>query len=284
VLVDLAGADLSTGTLKTWVAQAAAGLSDFDEQLRALLSKEPVVHFDETGARIAARLGWVHSASTPELTLYIAHDKRGAEAIDAAGVLGALEGVAVHDGWAPYRRYDACQHALCNAHHLRELVAAHEQGDQSWALGMSALLLDAKDLVEQARQRGAQRLSAHVLAELHASYRTVIELGLCENSDHPGKRSKAHNLLLRLDRHEPDVMRCAHDFRVPFDNNLSERDLRMIKLQQKISGCWRTREGAEEFLRIRSYISTARKQGQHALGVLGALAQGQPWLPAPGPI
>jgi hypothetical protein len=243
-----------------------------------------VAHFDETGGRIDGRLSWIHSASTETLTLLCAHRKRGVEAMRDAGVLPVFRGVAVHDGWAPYRNFEEALHALCGAHHLRELTAAHEQR-QAWALGMSCLLLDTKDAVDQAKAAGRRRLPASALAELHASYRAVIELGYEENptidqsADRKLKRTKAQNLLLRLDQREREVLRFAHDFRVPFDNNLSERDLRMIKLQQKISGCWRTRQGADRFLAIRSYLSTVRKQGQRPIDALTALAAGEPWLP-----
>jgi transposase len=176
-------------------------------------------------------------------------------------------------------------HALCNAHHLRELLGAEEAG-QLWPVGMSCLLLDTKALVEQATADGLERLSAQQLKELHASYRQVIKLGYEENPGlDPGvsgrrpKRTKAQNLLLRLDQRETDVLRFAHDFRVPFDNNLCERDLRMIKLQQKISGCWRTTEGADRFLAIRSYLSTAKKHGLRPVEALTKLTGGQPWVP-----
>ncbi len=290
LLSDVLGAGVSVGSLQTFVAQGADGLDGFIEELCCQLRGAPVAQFDETGARIDGKLGWVHSASTVALTLYATHPRRGVDGIDAAGVLPGFAGTAVHDGWAPYRAYEHTTHALCNAHHLRELIAAEEQG-QAWALGMSCLLLDAKALVEQARADGLRRLADTKLTDLHASYRAVIALG---HEQHSGllvagstgrrpKRTKAQNLLLRLDEREQDVLRFAHDLRVPFDNNLSERDLRMIKLQQKISGCWRTREGAERFLKIRSYVSTARKQGQRPLTVLAQLTAGEPWLPPPAP-
>jgi transposase len=155
---------------------------------------------------------------------------------------------------------------------------------------MGCLLLDTKDVVDRAQAAGRKRLSRKAHAELHASYREIITLGYEESPGLTGqtggrqpRRTKAQNLLIRLDQREPEVLRFAHDFRVPFDNNLSERDLRMIKLQQKISGCWRTTAGAERFLAIRSYLSTARKQGQRPIDVLGQLTAGQPWLPAPAP-
>jgi transposase len=288
LIFDMTGAEVSTGSLKAWVDRAARGLTEFDEQLRQLLCKAPVVNFDETGARIAGRLGWIHSASTETLTRYTAHEKRGTEAMDDAGVLPQFEGVAVHDGWKPYRSYTDATHALCAGHHLRELLAASEAG-QSWALGMSALLLDTNELVLKAKAGGRAALSRKPLAELDASYRAVIELGykhnpgLAEHADKRIKRTDAENLLLRLDRQQADALRFATDFRVPFTNNLAEQDIRMVKLQQKISGSWRTDEGAQHYMRVRSYISTARKQGQRPLAVLIKLASGHAWMPAPAP-
>lgn len=288
ILTDWVRAPISVATLQAFIAQGADGLEEFLKEIRSQLAAADVVHFDETGGRIEGRLQWIHSASTETLTLLTAHRKRGVEAMQDAGVLAAFRGVAVHDGWAPYRNFTKARHALCGAHHLRELQAAHEQR-QAWALGMSCLLLDTKDAVDEAKTAGRKRLSRKTLAEIHASYRAVIELGYVEN---PGlaaaceqklKRTKAQNLLVRLDQREREVLRFAHDFRVPFDNNLSERDLRMIKLQQKISGCWRTRQGAERFLAIRSYLSTARKQGQRPIDALTRLAADQPGPPPPAP-
>jgi transposase len=289
ILSDWAHAPISVATLQAFVAQGAAGLQAFLAEIRSQLARAEVAHFDETGGRIDGRLSWIHSASTDTLTLLTAHRKRGVEAMNDAGVLPAFTGVAVHDGWAPYRNFEEALHALCGAHHLRELTGAEEQG-QAWALGLSCLLLDTKQAVDQAKAAGRTRLTARTLAQLHASYRDLIALGFEENpglggqgQDRQRKRTKAQNLLLRLDQREQEVLRFAHDFRVPFDNNLSERDLRMIKLQQKISGCWRTTQGAERFLAIRSYLSTARKQGQRPIDVLAQLAAGQPWLPAAPP-
>jgi transposase len=285
ILTDWAGASISVATLQAFVAQGAEGLEGFLQEVRSQLTGAEVAHFDETGGRVDGRLGWIHSASTDALTLLTVHRKRGVEAMIAAGVLGEFCGVAVHDNWAPYRSFEGALHALCGAHHLRELIAAQEQG-QAWALGMGCLLLDTKDAVEQSKAAERKRLSREALAELHASYREMIKLGYEEN---PGleieadgrqpKRTKAQNLLIRLDQREQEVLRFAHDFRVPFDNNLAERDIRMVKLQQKISGCWRTTHGAERFLAIRSYVSTARKQGHRPIEVLCRLAAGQPWVP-----
>ena len=281
-LADMVAASVSTGTLTSWVTAAAAGLCDFDERLRGLLVGAPVCHFDETGARIAGRLGWVHSASTETLTRYTTHARRGSEAIDHANVLPDFTGVAIHDGWAPYRNYEGCEHGLCNVHHLRELQAAVEAG-HTWPLAMSCLLMDTKTLVAAAVADGNDHLNARQVGELAASYETVIGMGHEEHPASTAKKTKAHNLLLRLERYQPDVLRFAHDFQVPFGNNQAEQDIRMVKLQQKISGCWRTMSGAERYMRVRSYVSTARKHGIGALSALDLLSAGRPWLPSPAP-
>jgi transposase len=290
ILSDWAAAPISVATLQTFIARGAEGLEDLLEEIGGQLTGAEVAHFDETGGRVAGRLAWVHCASTDRLTLYTLHARRGQDGIDAAGVLPDFAGTAVHDGWAPYRIYEQARHALCGAHHLRELIAAEEQG-QGWAAAMSALLLDAKAAVDAARADGQTALPDTAVKTLHGCYRDVIALGYEHNPDldrdrsgRRPKRTKAQNLLLRLDERETETLRFASDFRVPFDNNLCERDLRMIKLQQKISGCWRTTEGAQRFLAIRSYLSTARKHGQTSAQALLSLTGGQPWRPlAAGP-
>jgi len=289
LLADRYGASLSTGTLQAIVARGAAGLEAFLEEVRSQLEGSPVVHFDETGARAAARLHWVHEATTPTLTLYRLHAKRGQEGIDALGVLPGFTGTAVHDGFTPYRRYSDCTHALCNGHHLRELTAVEEQGGQPWASELARLLVELNDTVETARQAGRTALPPTLLERYRRHYRDLVDAGLQLNPEpeRTGKRGrpkqgKTRSLLLRLDGYQDDVLRFAHDFNVPFDNNQGERDLRMIKLQQKISGCWRSTDGATSFLALRSYIQTARKHGQDILAALHAAADGNPWLPAGG--
>lgn len=289
LLADCYGASLSTGSVQAILAQGAAGLEPFLDELRAELAGSAVVHLDETGARAAGKLHWVHEASTETLTLYGLHERRGRQGIDALGVLPGFTGVAVHDGWAPYRAYTGCEHALCNGHHLRELTGAQEEKGQAWAAAMADLLLELKTAVEAAKDAGTTTLEAQALAGYRVRYRQAIAAGYARNPEpaRSGKRGRprqgpVRSLLLRLDRHQDDVLRFAHDFAVPFDNNLAERDIRMIKLQQKISGCWRSREGADAFLALRSYIQTARKQGQGVLAVLRDAVQGEPWLPAAG--
>jgi transposase len=208
----------------------------------------------------------------------------GKVAMDQAGVLPGFGGVAVHDGWAPYWRYEDVRHALCGAHLLRELEAVSEEPGQGWAAGMAELLVDAKLMTDRARGAGAGRVDDQVRARLHARYERLLADGQVANPPPPAtgrrpgraRRSPAGRLLARLDAHREEVLRLLDDTRVPFDNNQAERDLRMVKLQQKISGCWRTPAGAEAFLALRSYLSTARKHGRNPLDVLGQLFQGRP--------
>jgi transposase len=288
LLADVLGASVATGTLAAVLSEGAAGLDGFLATVRDQLAAAPVAHFDETGARVAGRLHWVHSASTSLLSLLTVHAKRGKAAMDQAGVLPGFVGVAVHDGWAPYWRYEV-PHALCGAHLLRELEAITQEPGQGWAAGMAELLVDAKLAADRARAAGVGRVEGAARARLHTRYARLLADGQAANPPPPASgrrrgrapRSPAARLLARLDAHRDEVLRLLDDTRVPFDNNQAERDLRMVKLQQKISGCWRTLAGAEAFLVLRSYLSTARKHGRNPLAVLGQLFQGQAWLPAP---
>lgn len=210
-------------------------------------------------------------------------------------MLPRFTGIAVHDGFKPYRNYTNVRHALCNIHHLRELLGVIEQQPddprQAWAVRMDRLLRDLHATVQRAREAGEDWLEPSQLAGYRAAYQQIITLGHQTNPAGvipTGKRgvirqTPARNLLVRLDRDREHVLRFAHDLRVPFDNNQAERDIRMIKLQQKISGCWRTITGAEHFLAIRAYISTATKHRRSITQALTALAAGDPWLPVASP-
>lgn len=286
LLADVLGATVATGSLAAVMGEAAGRLGGFLEVVRQQLAAASVACFDETGARVAGRLHWVHSASTQQLTLYTVHPKRGTKAMDAAGVLPRFGGVAVHDGWASYLHYTDATHALCNAHHLRELDAVAAEPGQGWAGEMAEWLTIAAGQAAAARAAGACRLDPGVLGRLQARYQEIIVKGKAANppparpaGGRRPKRSPAANLLARLDARRDQVQRFLVDLRVPFTNNLSERDIRMVKLQQKISGCWRTTAGAQAFLAVRSYLSTARKHGENPLAVLRQLFVGQPWLP-----
>ncbi len=289
LLGEVLGAPMATGTLAAITAEGAAGLGGFAEQVRAQLARAEVAHFDESGARVAGRLHWVHSASDARLSWFVVHPKRGAEAMQDAGVLPGFGGVAVHDGWAPYWHYDKATHALCNAHHLRELEEAATWPGQGWAAEMAEWLSLAHAAATRARDAGAERVDPGVVAGLRGRYDQIIAKGCAANpppARHPGQRGRgkqppAANLLGRLDARRGAVSRFLEDLRVPFSNNQAERDIRMVKLAQKISGCWRTVRGAEAFCLLRSYLATARKQQANPLVVLRQLFEGDPWLPAP---
>jgi transposase len=203
-------------------------------------------------------------------------------------VLPGFAGVAVHDGWSPYRRYQGITHALCGAHSLRELEAITDEPGQGWAAGMAELLVDVKLAGDRARAAGLGQVDDDVRTRLRVRYQRLVADGRAANPP-PGRgrrrgrarRSPAGRLLARLDARRDEVLRSLDDTRVPFDNNQAERDLRMVKLQQKISGCWRTLAGAAAFLTVRSYLATARKQGMNPLAVLRQLFEGHAWLPAP---
>jgi transposase len=217
-------------------------------------------------------------------TLIECHKKRGTIAMDAMGVLATMQGTAVHDGWRSYRSYDVL-HQLCNAHHVRELEAVAVGWDQGWANEMIGLLVGAKEAVEVARATGADQLDATTLHSIRARYGRLIQKGWAANPEpEVGKRvgyeKKAANLLIRLDGQRADVLRFSTDFEVSWDNNQAERDVRMVKLQQKISGTWRTLDGARSYCAIRSYISTMKKHGQPVLDGLRLLFEGDVWLPA----
>ncbi|WP_052568938.1 IS66 family transposase [Ktedonobacter racemifer] len=231
---------------------------------------------------------WVHVVSTPQLTHYAHHPKRGREALEAIGIASRLQGVSVHDGWSSYWAYGK-GHALCNVHHLRELTFFAEEEHQLWASEMKVLLLLMRELVSQAKTRGWNAFPEPMQAVLLDHYQQILEQGYQSVPAPPlsrsGKRGKpkqhpARNLLDRLRIHADAVLAFVRDFRVPFDNNLAERDLRMLKVQQKISGCFRSVQGADAFCRLRSYASTMRKQGHHLLSALETVLVGSPLFPS----
>jgi transposase len=274
------------------MTRGAEDLQPFLDEIHAQVIASPVAHFDETGARAEGKLRWLFCSSTAHATFYSLHDKRGFDGLNHAGVLPNFRGIAVHDGFKPYRTYPHLQHALCNVHHLRELLGVIEPDpadpQQAWAVQMDRLLRDLRTLVSSSRDCGEDWLEPDQLAGYRAAYQQIIVLGNRTNPASTIRTTKrgfigqtlARNLLVRLDHDREHVLRFAHDFRVPFDNNQAERDLRMIKLQQKISGCWRTITGAEHFLALRAYLGTASKQHQAMSTVLTALAARDPWQAA----
>jgi transposase len=288
LLADLFGCRISEGTLANILQECGDLLEAPVTQLKALIAGAPVAHFDETGSRVDQDLWWVHVAATAHATVYDISPKRGTAAMDAMGILPRFTGRAIHDHWKPYFRY-GCAHGLCNAHHLRELTFVHEQHHQAWAQAMIACLLDMKAGVAAAKPH-RDDLTHFQVRTFRRRYQAIIEEGYRQNplaaSATKGKRgreqkTKPRNLLERLDRHRGQVQAFMTDFKVPFSNNLAERDIRMIKVQQKVSGPFRSEHGAKTFCRIRSYLSTARK---NALGILDALQRvfaGSPFVPTP---
>lgn len=246
------------------------------------LRKEAVLHVDETGVNIGGRKHWLHTACSDRFTLFMPHAKRGKEAMDAMGVLANYTGTLVHDHWKPYYRYTACTHALCNAHHLRELERAWEQDNMRWAKRMQEFLLELNRHVDDAGgMLGPPEADRH-----RKRYRRILRDAdrECPPSEEqtrkPGqrgrmKRSTARNLLERLRAFEDDVLRFMVDNHVPFTNNQGENDLRMTKVQKKISGCFCSENGAAIFCRIRSYIATCRKHGVTASEALRLLFSGE---------
>ena len=217
------------------------------------------------------------------ITLIDCHRRRGTLAMDDMGVIEGMHGIAVHDGWRSYRTYDVV-HALCNAHHIRELSGVGVGWTQGWANEMIDLLVEAKDAVEAAQGAGSDRLDTATLHSIRVRYGLLIAKGWAANpAPEVGKRSgvnkTAANLLKRLDTQRADVLRFAKDFDAPFDNNQAEHDVRMVKLQQKISGTWRTLAGARNYCAIRGYISTMKKHDHGILQGLRHLFEGDAWLP-----
>jgi transposase len=287
VLSDLFGCPISEGTLEQAVAKCHEQLSETEKAIKRGIEGASVAHFDETGLNIEGKSRWLHVSSTPGLTYYAAHPKRGREALDEIGVLPKFLGRAVHDGLTSYWQYGQCEHALCNAHHLRELTFVEEELGQAWAKDLKALLLEIKQAVDAARSQGQTSLAGEVEREFTGRYDAALEEGLKVNPPPAPtgkrgrpKRGKAGSLVDRLIVHKEAALAFMEDFVVPFDNNQAERDIRMVKLREKISGCFRTTVGAGRFCRIRGYISTLRKQGLPILSALGQAIAGNPPLPA----
>ncbi len=271
---------VSEGSIFNFNNQAFDALAYFEDQVKEKLTNAAVAHADETGINIDGKRHWLHCASNDDWTLFYPHEKRGTDAFDDIGVLPGFKGILVHDHWKPYYKMD-CSHALCNAHHIRELTRAWEQDEQQWAQNLKKLLETINSKVTDAG--GA--LDAQQAQKYRLKYQDLIKKGEieCPEPTRPkkkGKRgrikkSKSRNLLERLRDYEDDVLRFMENELVAFSNNLGENDIRMTKVQQKISGCFRSTEGAKIFCRIRSYLSTCRKQGVKSSRALDLLFSGR---------
>jgi len=288
VIEDLYQQSVSAGTVAATSAKAAERVKSVHEKVRSYLTQtEEAVHFDETGVRVAGKLNWLHSVSTTRATLYQTHAKRGEAAIEAIGILPKRTGWSIHDFWKPYLKYGQARHGVCNSHLLRELLFVAEQYSQTWATGMHDLLLNIKHTVEAAKSQGHTALSQPQEQGFQSEYDRLVQQGLEINPTPPRiqgrrgrvKQSPPKNLLDRLRDHPEKVLAFMYDFETPFDNNLAERDIRMAKVKQKVSGGFRSSDGADAFCLVRSYISTARKNHQRILDVLRLALSDSPFVP-----
>lgn len=286
LLNDFYGASPSTAFVIEANRSMREGTKLSVETIKEQVTEADLVHFDESGIRVCGKLQWLHSSSTESLTYYSVHEKRGREAMDEIGILPEFKGRAVHDHWKSYYGYD-CEHIFCNAHHLRELQFIMDQYQQEWAKKMYALLNDIKKEVDSAPESDSS-LPQDRLTYFDQRYDAILEEGFNANpppdipppkSKGPTKQTPPKNLLDRLKKHKAGTVAFMYDFSIPFDNNLAERDIRMIKVKQKISGAFRTNNGADTFCDIRSYISTARKQGANVISALFGALTGTPFLP-----
>lgn len=269
ILNSVFGIPISIGTISSFVERCSEKVRDTVNQIRDKIRKLPVCHFDETGIRVGGRLQWIHSASDKLYTYMTVESKRGKEGIEASGILPEFHGTAVHDCWAAYFKYNV-RHSLCCAHLLRELTGIYESYGQEWAKKLIKLLADTKDMKDKLIGNGENVFPKNQLDDFHTKYDLLIQDGFKQNpmpeeTGEPKRgRKKEGNvraLLHRLEKYGTAVCLFADDFNVPFDNNQAERDIRMIKVKQKVSGCFRTLEGSRNFARIMSYIGTAKKQG-----------------------
>lgn len=287
VLEDLLAVSMSEGTLCDLTLRCASHLAEVEQQIKEALIASSVIHQDETGLYVESQRQWLHVTCTPTLTHYAVHASRGRAALDAIGILPRFTGTSVHDGWRSYFLY-ACMHALCLVHLVRELTFLAEEQGLSWAAELKALLLDMKEAADQAREQGlatwhpleGQDWQAQFLALVAHADALTPPAQAPPGQKGRAKQSAARNLLDRLIDDQEAVLAFLHRLVVPFDNNLAERDVRMVKVQQKVSGSFRSQAGAAAFCRIRGYLSTLRKQGMHLLSALEATLRGHPIFPS----
>ena len=284
---ELFGVPVSPGTITAMVTRVTGSLDPALEVIRQAIAAAPAAYFDETGFRVGGGLAWVHSASAGNHALITVHDKRGRQGMDAAGVLPAFGGIAVHDAWAPYDTYQhLAGHALCNAHALRELQAvtdAAPPGQWCWASQAAGALRDMKRQADAslAADGTLDHVDPAAMAAARHRYRSAVLIGEKQTAARAGPlMAKHHALARRLRERQNDYLRFTADACAPFDNNAAEREVRMGKLRIKVSGAMRSMTGAQAFCAIRSYLSTAAKHGIGALDALTQAASGSAWIPS----
>jgi transposase len=276
---------LATGTIKNMVTRCADALKNTQERIRLALIALGLIHCDETGTRVDGKTWWVHDASNSQFTYLTISKKRGQIGMEEAGVLPYASGIIIHDCWGSYWKYKDVMHGICCAHLLRELNGVIENHpEQTWAPRFRKLLLDMKKVKEKALQKGQDEVSYYHLHKFDIAYDDIIRTAYAENplSETPTKKrgrrkkSKVLNLICRLDNYKASVCLFIKNLSVPFDNNQAERDLRMVKVKTKVSGCFRSEEGAQEYLTIMSYIGTAHKHGINAFTAIREALNGNP--------
>ena len=281
---DIFGHSFSQGTIYNIIKSAYNNLQATEEIIKEKITNSPVVHFDESGGYCNKVRDWFHVASTDVLSYFSFHEKRGSKAMNEMNILPGFKGKAVHDFYSSYFTFDV-KHILCNAHLLRELKFLHEEENQNWALDMEKLIIKIKHDVDRTTEKTENNsLSEYKQNKYNNCFDKIISEGLSlnpKNKGQPGKRgriaqSTARNLLERLKKWKRSYLAFMTDFSIPFDNNQAERDIRMIKLQQKISGTFRSKKGADFFCRIRGYISTARKNDIEIFQALKMIFNGNP--------
>lgn len=293
IFKDLLGHAPSEATLLKANQELERLIEPARQAVKSQLQQADVLHVDETGLRVQGKLHWLHSASTGSLTDYTVHSKRGKEAMTEAGVLENFKGTMVHDHWKVYLTYDQSGHSLCNSHHLRELAYIEKQYGQPWAADMAGLLLEIKDQVEKT-VIDTDHLSVVQIKLYEQRYDALVTQGLKDNPYHAAdnkdgeakkrgrpKQTPAYNLLIRFKDYKLETLAFMYDFCVPFDNNQAERDIRMVKVKQKVSGGFRTFEGAQRFGSIRGYISTVRKNSVSVFDAIKSAFSGSPFIPQP---
>ncbi|MGH9394154.1 MAG: IS66 family transposase [Terriglobales bacterium] len=283
LIADVTGAGVSTGWVSSVIGSAADELVDVEALIRTLITLAHVLHVDETSTSIAGNTWWLHVACTKDLTAYHLDPSRGRKAVTGFGILPGFTGIVVHDALSVYDDYPQATHALCGAHIARELTAAAQaHPEQPWPQAALDALFGLNQAAHTARERGRKTIPHAEARPLLRAWRNAVLVGLAAHPRAPGrKQSKTRNLLQRLRDRDEQVLRFAHDLSVPFTNNQAERDLRPAKTQLKISGCHRSETGARAWLRVRSYISTARKNNINVLQALRDAITGNPWKPIP---
>jgi len=287
MIEDLTRHPIGTGTLYSFLEKQYRALEPFEARLKESLLQEEVLHGDETGINTQAKLHWVHILSSSSSSFFLPHPKRGKEAMEAMGILPEYEGILLHDHWAPYRHFDRIHHSFCNAHILRELKGVVTFEGAQWAKDMHRVLTEMSHTVNQARKSPKGALSSGQIEKFTQAYEKILQAAYRyypppDRKKKGGrvKQPKGKNLLDRLSKYQEGHLLFLNNPNVPFTNNQAERDLRMIKVKEKISGCFASVKGSEIFCRLRSYISTLKKNDVPVLQAMKDALRGQCYMPA----